>query len=189
MSFDVTLAAAIAAAAAGFWIFWQSRGNLPARNSQGDSKHLFALLIGANRYHKYRQPSFTSADVQLIGRLLMAKGFAIKAKVDCTLHELDRLLTEVKGALKGQHCEVLLFYFAGHAVERNGQNALLCLVLTKRTRREKCYYPGLLSSAHSAASAKHGKVSTSRTVLCAVCLWIWATCPGEPDIRSWDIYQ
>ena len=56
----------------------------------------------------------------------MAKGFAIKQKVDCTLHELDRQLTEVKGALKGQHCEVL-FYFAGHAVERNGQNALLCL--------------------------------------------------------------
>ena len=56
----------------------------------------------------------------------MAKGFAIKQKVDCTLPELDRQLTEVKGALKGQHCEIL-FYFAGHAVERNGQNALLCL--------------------------------------------------------------
>lgn len=97
---DVTLAAAIAAAAAGFWIFWQSRGYLPARHSQGDSKHLFALLIGVDKYHKYPKLSFTSADVQLIGRSLMAKGFAIKQKVDCTLHELDRLLTEVKGSLE-----------------------------------------------------------------------------------------
>ena len=83
--------------------------------------------VGNGTYHNYPDLACTRADVELIGETIKRKGFDVMPRLNCTFRELGRTLQEVKDKVSGQHCEVLLFYFAGHAVETDGQNALLCL--------------------------------------------------------------
>ena len=193
---DVTLAAAIAAAA-GFWIFWQSRGYLPARHSQ--PRRFKAPVCTADWSWQISQISKTVVHQRRCpANWKVADGQRFRHQAESGLHfawtwstahrgegSLERatlwnpvLLCRTCGGEKWTECLVVL-----------GQRPSIGGVLTKRTRHENCGNPGLLSRVHTAANANHGKVSTSRTVLCVVCLWVWATCPGELDVWSWDIYQ
>ena len=91
------------------------------------SKNLVALLVGVQSYRHYSPLLCTVADVQLVAKALQDKGFYTLDYLDCTWKELDRAFCELAHELRSQRCEVLLLYFAGHAIETGGQNALLCV--------------------------------------------------------------
>ena len=91
------------------------------------SKNLVALLVGVKSYRHYSPLWCTDADVEMVSKALKGKGFYTMEHVDCTWKELDRAFHELARELRDQRCEVLLFYFAGHAIETEGQNALLCV--------------------------------------------------------------
>lgn len=83
----------------------------------------FALLIGNGAYRALPNLANPPRDVRLIGELLRHIGFEVEVLVNA-----DR--TQMIGAaqrlsLRARQAEVALFFYAGHAMEVNGENILV----------------------------------------------------------------
>src|SRR5579871_4618633 len=81
-----------------------------------------ALIIGNQSYTK--QPLTNSVnDANDLDKALRTIGFDIELGIDCTLDEMTGLIDTFTDQIKDQ--DLVLFYFAGHGVQFQGENYLL----------------------------------------------------------------
>ena len=98
---------------------------LPKSNKESDDKKL-ALLIGNSNYSKATKLINPSLDVDEVAKKLLGLNFEVQKILDVNSRtEFKNLIRDFKSKLQVNSKSVGLFYYAGHAVQVDGQNYLI----------------------------------------------------------------
>jgi TPR repeat protein len=90
-----------------------------------------AAVIGNSAYPVARLPNATR-DAALVAETLAQAGFNVRTYFDLSAADFPKVLDEVNAQFDG--ADFTIFYYAGHAFQRNGQNELLAIDVEQLTR-------------------------------------------------------
>ena len=85
----------------------------------------FALLIGNSRYEQAAPLRNPENDIAVVAESLRAVGFKTSLVSNASLAAMNEAIDRFVGEVKGIERPVLLVYYAGHGIQRNGRNFLL----------------------------------------------------------------
>lgn len=101
-----------------------SFSSLPAAaDDYVDPRRKVALAVAVDGYHHTTALQNTTADVRLVAARLKAAGFTVTELHEPTLEALRDALGTF--AIAAADADIALFYYAGHAVQLDGQNYML----------------------------------------------------------------
>ena len=97
----------------------------PCSNRFSYKEKRLALVVGNAAYTSLPTLQNPQSDAAAVSDKLISIGFDVIESYDCTVQEFRSLLTQFEQIVNREGYQIVLFYYAGHGIQKDGKNYLV----------------------------------------------------------------